>query len=86
MNFKDLKEDTQYLVCIERSYSHIGNNPVRINIEVKGNNACLLVTYNETDETFIKKWIIYNDNNYHKLIEDLTPHYRDKTITDLLKD
>lgn len=82
MNFKDLKENTHYLIRFKPKYSE--DNIYRVSIETKGDKACLLVVYNENTDTVRKTWHEYSNSNFHELIEDLTPIMRNTSIADLL--
>lgn len=82
MNFKDLKERTEYLIRFKPVYTE--NKVDRISLEIKGDTACLLVIYNENNDTTFKEWKEYSSENFTKIIEDLTFIKRDKIIKDLI--
>jgi len=82
MNFKELEEHKEYLIRLEAPYK---NDTIdRISIETKGVSSCLLVVYNENENTTYKEWKEYHDYNFYKLIEDLTPITRDRLLSDII--
>ena len=83
MNFKELEQNKEYLIRLE-GYKNLTVN--RIRIETKGDNACLLVVYNENDNSTYKEWIEYNGGNFYRLIEDLTPITRDRLLSDIINE
>jgi hypothetical protein len=84
MNFKELEEHKEYLIRLEAPYR---NDTIdRISIETKGDSSCLLVVYNENDNSTYKKWIEYNGGNFYKLLEDLTPITRDRLLSDIINE